>query len=408
MQWEPWCMRNPKKPKSPNQKGEKYTLPKLNSKKSSPIKMQLNKVLQIEAGKEKKSFPFKQMACPKENLANFKTKNKNEMIKKPCHYINIHNEKTLKKSPSHIVYSRKFSKYNECIQKKLKAEFKSNFKSSGKFDKQSNKYKAYIKKNRNENNKSLLKYSICSSRFNEVKKKKRTNLCSDLPGKGTYNHRFAYDEALQLNKQGIDVDVMYKVKNKTDSIYVINGEFLRPKNVQRLSKQQKDKSVINNISKVQNPIYEESGFEEMTKLKKNDLHLQKQNSTRIGSIQKAKAKTGKERINEELNIKRELKELQAQLEAEKRNNKLMRKILKLKEKLIDKKPCLTEKQQLLEEMNVDDVNIQAAERLWRLKIQQNLAANCKKNMNVIDKIPVINSVNGTEELEVYFVYRLII
>lgn len=398
-QWEPWCMSGHKKDESRIRKVKKY---KLNSKKSA-IKMQLNKLLKPEAGEGEKSFLFKRVNFPNVNVDNLKTKNKNEAIEK--RHQNIKNEKILKKMSSHMVFSRTFSKYNGSVQQKLKAEFKSNFKSSGKYDEQSSKYKAYIKKNRNKKNKSLLKYSMCSSGFNnEIKKKKRTVLCPDLPGKGTYNHRFAYDEALRLHKKGIDVDVLYKVKNKTDSIYVINGEFLWTKNSRRSSKLHKAKSKLDTISVEQNRINEK--IEQLNRLKKSEEtnakwlknnDPEKQRLARIASIQRANELREKEQLYEELDRKRTMRELQKQLRAVELQKMLMRNMLKANKpnnKQIGKKLSVNEKQKI-EEIKIDDAN-----RLWRLKIHQNLAANYKKNMKVVNNIPENNHVKGIEGLDV--------
>lgn len=119
------------------------------------------------------------------------------------------------------------------------AKFKSTYASSGKYDPDSTGYKAYVKKTSAadadadaddaDGNASpmLLNRTVCSANFRrEPKNRKRAVTCSDLPGKGVYNHRFAYDEALKLHRKGVAVDVLYKVKNRTDSVYVINGEFL--------------------------------------------------------------------------------------------------------------------------------------------------------------------------------------
>jgi hypothetical protein len=412
---EPWCMSGHKKHESRIRKIKKYKLPKLNNKKSV-IKMQLKQSLKPEAGEGKISLPFKRVNFPEvKDLVNLKTKKKIEAIEKPCQN-NIKNEKILEKIPSYMVFSRTFSKYNGSVKQKLKAEFKSNFKSNGKYKEQSSKYKAYIKKNQNKKNKSLLKYSMCSSGFNnEIKKKKRTVLCSDLPGKGSYNHRFAYDDALRLNKKGIDVDVLYKVKNKTDSIYVINGEFLWIKDLRRNSKQRKVKSKSKTVSEEQNRIdekmkelnkLEESEETKVKRQKNNDL--KKQRLARIASTQKENDERKKLQMYEELIRKRKMREIEKQLraaEVKKISKENMLNAKKLKNKEIDEKLKFNQNKQP-EEVKIDNVNKQKGR--WQFKIHQNLAPNYKTNMEIINDKPKNSNINGIEGLNVIIIYIVII
>lgn len=256
----------------------KRTNEKLSSvidKKSIADVTQLNNSSKPEFEKRKKVFitPIEETGFQKENPVNRKikpTSNVNRKLK----INNTNNDKTVQRISSKVIFNRTFFKYDD-IQRKLKAKFKSTYKSNGKFDPNSTKYKAYINKKLNKKNKSLLKYSICNTK--ESKKKNCTRLCSDFPGKGTYNHRFAYDDALQLHKKGIDIDVLYKVKNKTDSIYVINGEFLWAKNKRSdaflsLSNQSADKDV----AKSQISMEEEAlGSKELDRVQKVDKEMEK-------------------------------------------------------------------------------------------------------------------------------------
>ncbi|XP_050547703.1 trichohyalin-like isoform X3 [Daktulosphaira vitifoliae] len=163
----------------------------------------------------------------------------------------------MKKQSSRMFFNRHFSKYTSKLRGKLSRNFKSSFKSTGKYDESSTKYKSYVEKGKNkkDKNKTSLKYSLCSIGFkDEVKKKKRTVKCKDLPGPGTYNHRFVYDEASRLRKEGKDVDVLYKVKTKNESTYVINGEFkwkkkLTPNEIRQLRKKYSGASCTTKRSK---------------------------------------------------------------------------------------------------------------------------------------------------------------
>lgn len=229
-------------------KGEKNELPKLKTERTH---LQSNNFLKHKvAGVGGKSLASNQVNILKENDIDEKRKHK-----KQCKdNIDYNNENKLGNISSTVFFKRKFSKYND-VEHKLEAKFKSTYKNCGHFDPSWTKYKAYVNTNQNKKNKSYLKYAICSSgSCGGSKKIKRTAACSDLPGKGTYNHRIAYDEALQLHRKGIDVDVLYKVKNnKTDSIYVVNGEFLYAKNTKGYSRSKKHKSGsnMNNINQNQ-------------------------------------------------------------------------------------------------------------------------------------------------------------
>lgn len=228
-------------------KGEKNKLPK---SKTERTPLQLNNVLKHRgASVGEKSTAIDQVNILRENVIDEKKK-----LKKQCtDDIDYNNETELSRISSTVFFKRKFSKYND-VGHKLEAKFQSTYKNCGQFDHSWTKYKAYMNKNKNKKNKSYLKYAICSSSpcGNLIKKKRTAPACADLPGKGFYNHRVAYDEALQLHKKGIDVDVLYKVKNnKTDSIYVVNGGFLHSKNTKgfRRSKKHKFGSDMNDINR---------------------------------------------------------------------------------------------------------------------------------------------------------------
>lgn len=355
-----------------------------------------NKINNYEAGENEKYCNYKPVDLSKRIRANKIVKHKIKIHEKfQCPDI-VKAEKKMLKMPSKI-FSRKFSKYKD-VQQKLRAKFKSTYKSSGQFDQSSTKYKAYVNKNKNNKNKSLLKYSMCSFGFNrEIQKKKRTVLCPELPGKGTYNHRFAYDDALQLQRKGIEVDVLYKVKNKTDSIYVINGEFLWTKNKRSATSfksPKKSKVVLNTTDKInQNQklaeslmsksIHERAELAKM--LKENE---RKKRLAKMVLLHKAEAEREKKLRLEELIRKRDLENIEKDLRAKELSKMLAEKSLKKKaneEKLKQK------------QMKINSAKYHAEkEKLKGLNLQQNIESLNNNKYNE----QVINEKNGYDGLEV--------
>jgi len=174
-------------------------------------------------------------------------------------------------------------------------------------------------------------------------------VCPELPGKGAYNHRFAYDDALQLQREGIEVDVLYKVKNKTDSIYVINGEFLWAKNKRSaicLKSPKKSKLVVNTKDKIKQDqklaeslismtIQEKAEFAKM--LKENE---KKKRLAKMVLLQKAEVERQKKLRLEEFIRKRDLENIEKDLRAKELSKSLREKSLKKKashEKINQKK-----------------------------------------------------------------------
>lgn len=320
-------------------------LPKIKSKndKNRLLKTKMSlvhlkqSIKNYEAGENEKSCNYKPIDLSKRIIANKIVKPKVKPNEKMQCQNNMEFEKKIQKMPSKI-FSRKFSKYRD-VRRRLKAKFKSTYKSSGKFDQGSTKYKAYINKKKNKKNKSFLKYSMCSFGFNrEILKKKRT-VCPELPGKGAYNHRFAYDDALQLQREGIEVDVLYKVKNKTDSIYVINGEFLWTKNKRPatcLKSPKKSKLVVNTKDKIKQDqklaeslismtIQEKAEFAKM--LKENE---KKKRLAKMILLQKAELERQKKLRLEEFIRKRDLENIEKDLRAKELSKSLREKSLKNK------------------------------------------------------------------------------
>lgn len=355
------------------------------------------RIKNYEAGENEKSCNYKPVDLSKRIIANKIEKHKiqtNEQFQCPN---NIEPKKKIKKIPSKI-FSRKFSKYKD-VQRKLKAKFKSNYKSIGKFDQSSTKYKAYVNKNKNKKNKSLLKYSMCSFGFNrEILKKKRT-VCPELPGKGTYNHRFAYDDALKLHRKGIEVDVLYKVKNKTDSIYVINGEFLWTKNKRTATStsSKKTKVVINTADKITQEqklteslisisIQEKAELAKM--LKENE---RKKRLAKMVLLQKAEVEREKKLRLEEFIRKRDLENIEKDLRAKELSKMLLEKSLKKK---------ANDEKRNQKQMEIDRAKYYAeTEKLRRLNLQQNKAlinTNNDDTNTTNDKLVIQNGYDGLE------------
>lgn len=351
-----------------------------------------------EVGENEKSCNYKPVDFSKRTIANEIVKHTiktNEKFQCPN---SMEPEKKIKKMPLKI-FSRKFSKYKD-VQQKLKAKFKSNYKSSGKFDQSSTKYKAYVNKNKNNKNKSFLKYSMCSFGFNkEILKKKRT-VCPELPGKGTYNHRFAYDDALQLQRKGIDVDVLYKVKNKTDSIYVINGEFLFTKNKRSAISSKKPKVVINTEDKITQEqklteslislsIQEKAELAKM--LKENE---RKKRLAKMVLSQKAEFERKKKLRLEEFIRKRDLENIKKDLRAKEISKMLTEKSLKKK---------ANDEKRNQKQMEIDNAKYNVEmEKLRRLKLQQNIASinNNNDDTNTTNDKQVINQKQGYDGIKV--------
>jgi len=245
---------------------------------------------------------------------------------------------------------------------------------------------------------------MCSFGFNrEIQKKKRT-VCPELPGKGTYNHRFAYDDALQLQRKGVEVDVLYKVKNKTDSIYVINGEFLWTKNKRSATcfkSSKKPKVVLNTAEKInQNQKLAESLMSisiheraELAKMLKESER--KKRLAKMVLFQKAEAEREKKLKLEELIRKRDLENIEKDLRAKELSKMLTEKSLKKKEN----EEKLNQKQ-----MKINSAKYYAGtEKLKRLKLQQNIASLNNNN----DNKQVINQKNGYDGLEVWMYNKVI-
>jgi len=356
------------------------------------------RIKNYEAGENEKYCNYKPVDLSKTIIANKIVKHckikTNEQYQCPN---NMEPKKTTKKIPSKI-FSRKFSKYKD-VQQKLKAKFKSNYNSSGKFDQSSTKYKAYVNKNKNKKNKSFLKYSMCSFGFNrEVLKKKRT-VCPELPGKGTYNHRFAYDDAMQLQRKGIEVDVLYKVKNKTDSIYVINGEFLWTKNKRSAISSKKPKAVINTADEIKKEqklteslislsLQEKAELAKM--LKENAL---KKRLAKMVLLQKAEVEREKKLRLDEFIRKRDLENIEKDLRTKELSKMLTEKLLKKKAK---------DEKRNQKQIEIDIAKYNEMGKLRRLKLQQNIASINKNNddMNTTNNEQVINQKNGYDGLKV--------
>lgn len=357
--WKQRCFRDPKQYKLNVLKGDKDKLLKLKSNKS---------VIKIRK--------------PQEN-----EKGKNEINEKLQQ--NKSNIKKINRISSKIMFSRKFSRYKD-VQKKLKPKFKSTYKSSGNFNELSTNYNAYVNSNQNKKYKSYLKYSMCNFNHNchikEVKKKKSGVLCQELPGKGTYNHRFAYDTALKFHQKGIDVNVLYKVKNKTDSIYVINGEFLlssdkrsrRNKSRQSRSKSQDNINDDIELSDGQKLIDKEEAqwLEELAK-KQEENKKRNKRLAKIALMEKAKLERERKSKKEDLKRKQKLRETEKKLRADKINKLLKAK--ELREEMNNMAPVVDDL--LDEEKNKNKLK----ESRSKLRLPPNIFLN-KRNNNTTNCI----------------------
>lgn len=376
-----------REPKRTNEK-----LPSLIVKKSISDVTQLINSSKPEFDKRKKGTitSVEETGFQKDNQVNRKIKPTSNVNKKQK-TNNTNNDKTIQRISSKIVFNRTFFKYDD-VQRKLKAKFKSAYKSDGKFDPNSTKYKAYINKKVNKKNKLLLKYSTCNAE--KIKKNKRMRLCSDLPGKGTYNHRFAYDDALQLYKKGIDVDVLYKVKNKTDSVYVINGEFLWAKNKRSNAFSSSNRSADEDVAKSQTLIEEEA----LDTVQKFDKEMEK----KLQQIALAKRKTAeRKKPNKEMEKKlfsekldrhrllrgNEMKQNYLEEEEENKMNTMLRKTMQ--------KINVEQTQKDIEDANaeIEKQNERQEFRQYLIlklkKIKANIANNCNK-LQKEDTKPTIN------------------
>lgn len=376
-----------REPKRTNEK-----LPSLIVKKSISDVTQLINSSKPEFDKRKKGTitSVEETGFQKDNQVNRKIKPTSNVNKKQK-TNNTNNDKTVQRISSKIVFNRTFFKYDD-VQRKLKAKFKSAYKSDGKFDPNSTKYKAYINKKVNKKNKLLLKYSTCNAE--KIKKNKRMRLCSDLPGKGTYNHRFAYDDALQLYKKGIDVDVLYKVKNKTDSVYVINGEFLWAKNKRSNAFSSSNRSADEDVAKSQTLIEEEA----LDTVQKFDKEMEK----KLQQIALAKRKTAeRKKPNKEMEKKlfsekldrhrllrgNEMKQNYLEEEEENKMNTMLRKTMQ--------KINVEQTQKDIEDANaeIEKQNERQEFRQYLIlklkKIKANIANNCNK-LQKEDTKPTIN------------------
>lgn len=325
---------------SPNSKVKKNQLPKLEIKKSVIKIKKLNGLSNLDAGEGKKALTdFKQVNYSKIDLGKQNTKCKNTIINTSVGQNNSRNGKNNILFLQRKDFSRKFSKYND-VHRKLNAKFKSTYNSSGKFDVSSTKYKAFVNSNQNKKNKSLLKHSLCNlgsknlKRVDDDKKKNKSSLpkrsicsqdfkkemktvtsavCANLPGKGTYNHRFAYDQALKLHQKGINVDVLYKVKSTDDSIYLINGEFLLSSNSVSQSRTRREKLQSNKKKLVDD------------KMKREELikaqEIEKNRKNILSKVAEKRAKSEREKIlrQEEIIRKQNLWKEEKKLRADRLN-----------------------------------------------------------------------------------------
>lgn len=394
---------------------------KLSKLKTEPIS-QSNNFLKHEAiGAKKKSLAVNQVKILKDNVINQKTKHTNDINKKECkNNIGYNNKTKLSRISSSIFFRRTFSKYND-VEHKLKAKFKSSYKNCGQFDPSWTKYKAYVNKNQNKKNKSYLKNSICNPGAREgLKNKNSTAPCADLPGKGTYNHRIAYDEALQLYRKGIEVDVLYKVKNnKTDSIYVVNGGFLHAKN-KRFSSQSKKHHVGSNINNInQNQIDDnntdvkdekQSSAEEETlwlaelaKIQK-DKEIRKNRLANITLVRRKHIEKEKKEKLEKFLRNQKIKEIEKKFRVEQ-----LRKIARTKalKEIKQKQEARNKKEKLRDGTNQLSTDLQEKmdhktemKRLRRLKVQKNLLAY-RNGKNTIDNPLDTKHTNALGEHEVY-------
>lgn len=374
-----------REPKRTNEK-----LPSLIVEKSIADVTQLNNSSKPEFDKRKKVtiISVEETGFQKGNQVNRKIKPTSNVNKK-LKTNNTNNDKTVQRISSKVVFNRTFFKYDD-VQRKLKAKFKSAYKSDGKFDPNSTKYKAYINKNVNKKNKLLLKYSTCNAE--KIKKNKRIRLCSDLPGKGTYNHRFAYDDALQLHKKGIDVDVLYKVKNKTDSIYVINGEFLWGKNKRSGAFSSSNRSADEDVAKSQTSIEEEAlGSKELNRVQKVEKEMDKNVQQIALESQKNKEK------------KKQNKEMESKLLAEKldnyrllRGNEAKQNYLEEEEEKEMKTTSRETKQKIIDEKTQKDIeyaNAEIEKQKKRMEFRQYLTLKLKK----IKEMNAANNCNKPQE-----------
>eukprot|EP00102_Acyrthosiphon_pisum_P010427 XP_008178733.1 PREDICTED: uncharacterized protein LOC100574056 isoform X2 [Acyrthosiphon pisum] len=357
------------------------------------------RIKNYEAGENEKSCNYKPVDSSKRIIAKKIVKHckikTNEQFQCPN---NMESKKKIKKIPS-TIFSRKFSKYKD-VQQKLKAKFKSNYNSSGKFDQSSTKYKAYVNKNKNKKNKSFLKYSMCSFGFNrEILKKKRT-VCPELPGKGTYNHRFAYDDALQLQRKGIEVDVLYKVKNKTDSIYVINGEFLWTKNKRSAISSKKPKAVLNTADKIRQEQKLTESLISLSLQEKAELakmlkeNARKKRLAKMVLLQKAEVEREKKLRLEEFIRKRDLENIEKDLRAKELSKMLTEKSLKKR---------ANDQKRKQKQMEIDSSKYyDEMEKLRLLKLQKNIASinNNNDDTNTTNDKQAINHKNGYDGLKV--------
>jgi len=289
---------------SRKQKDEKREHSKSGTKNVVANNRKWNNLLKLEAGEGKQLCNDHRVGFLKGN-----TKHENEINKKKCpnnNNTNNKNKNIMKRISSKIIFRRKFARYNE-VRQKLNDKWKSMCTNSREFDHCSTKCKSYANKKQ-----SLAKYSTCGFGFNkEITNKKCPTVRPSFPGKGTYNHRFAYDKALQLHRKGVDADVLYKVKNKTDSIYAINGKFLL-KNDKRwaagstlnkasLKGQSKKKTL--KTKKLVDSQEITSGYDTLglKKSSKNEKNKKKSNNRieEITTIQKGKMERKKKKENEE-------------------------------------------------------------------------------------------------------------
>lgn len=324
---------------SSNSKVKKDKLPKLEIKKSVIKIEKLNDLLNFDASERNKALTdYKQVNYSKINSDNQNTKGRNRINNTSLDQNNLKNENKNILFSQREHFSRKFSKYNN-VQRKLNAKFKSTYNSSGKFDPSSTKYKAFVNSNQNKKNKSLLKHSlcnvglkkiiyvdeekndnksslskrlICSQGFKKEMKTVRSAVCANLPGKGTYNHRFAYDEALKLHQKGINVDVLYKVKSINNSIYLINGEFLLSNNNDNHSRTHTDRL---NKKKLDDDKMKREELIEAQKVEENEKIM----SSKIAAEQRAKSEREKILKREELIRKQNLLKAEKKLRADRIN-----------------------------------------------------------------------------------------
>lgn len=358
-------------------------------------KVKLNHTLETKVSERKKMFTSNSVDISKVHAADQKPKKPidEKLLKK-----NVNGGKTISKTISRSVFHRQFSKYDG-VQHKLKSKFKSPYQGSGKINQNSTNYKAFFDQNQKGEKKLFFKNSMCSFRFKENNsRKKNAALCPNLPGEGTYNHRLAYDEALKLHQKGVDVGVLYKVKTKTNSTYLINGEFLLMSNNRLVKPLRKTKGQTNAKTKPQKKIEEndelvkrqnKSGKEEEALLLVAEMQKlnneRKQKLSRIASVQRAKAEKEKIMKLEDFLRKQTLRGTEKKLRSEQltkelRENALKKKNKRKEEEMQRKRLSAQRAKEEREKIKMDLAN-KKMEKLKQSKLQRTLQFKYKIDNN---------------------------